>query len=116
MSAFLGGSIIISTATVLVCFGYVPPSSLSNKQFGPKLIQSEQECSLDTSFGARDNIVKRREHVPRHKIPSPFKAQCGRGLQFALFRAEALVAVPLRAEKLNVLPGLIHTTTIIGVT
>ena len=37
-----------------------PPPPVSNKQFGPKLIRSERECSLDTPFGGRDNIVKRR--------------------------------------------------------
>ena len=37
-----------------------PPPPVSNEQFGPKLIQSEQECSLDTPFGARDNIVTQR--------------------------------------------------------
>jgi hypothetical protein len=35
-----------------------PPAPVSNEQFGPKLIRSERECSLDTPFGARDNIVK----------------------------------------------------------
>ena len=35
-----------------------PP--VANEQFGPKLIRSEQECLLDTPFGACDNIVKRR--------------------------------------------------------
>ena len=34
------------------------PSALSNEQLGPKEIQSEQECSLDTPFGARNNVVK----------------------------------------------------------
>ena len=38
---------------------YPPPPPVSNEQFGPKLIRSERECSLDT-FGVRDNIVKRR--------------------------------------------------------
>ena len=33
-------------------------------------------------------------------------AQSDGGLQLALFRVEALVAVPLHAEKLNMLPGL----------
>ena len=41
-----------------------------------------------------------------HKITSPFKAQFDGGLQLALLRGEALVAVTLHAEKLNVLPGL----------
>ena len=54
----------------------------------------------------RDNIAKRPEHIPRHKTPSPFTAQSDGGLQLALFRVEALVAVVLHVEKLNVLPGL----------
>ena len=80
------GTIIISTATVLGCFGYVqcidvgmyislrvidletgdcccpprPLPPLSNEQFCPQKIRSEWECSLDMSFGARNNIVKRR--------------------------------------------------------
>ena len=37
-----------------------PPPPMSNEQFGPKSMRSERECSLDTPFGARDNIVKRR--------------------------------------------------------
>ena len=41
-----------------------------------------------------------------HKLPSPFKAQCDGGLRLALFRVEALVVVPLHAEKLHMLPGL----------
>ena len=51
--------------------------------------------SLDTPIGACNNVVKRRYHIPRHKTPSPFKAQCDGGLQLALFRVEALVVVPL---------------------
>ena len=34
------------------------------------------------------------------------EAQCDGGLQLALFRVEALVVVPLHAEKSNMLPGL----------
>ena len=38
--------------------GYPPPPP--DEQICPNKIRSEQECSLDTPFGARDNIVKRR--------------------------------------------------------
>ena len=57
---------------------------------------------MDTLFGVRNNIVKRWKHIPRHKLPNPFEAQCDGGLQLV----EALVVVPLHAEKLNMLPGL----------
>ena len=50
--------------------------------------------------------VKRRSHIPGHKIASPFKAQCDGGFQLALFKVEAHVAVLLHAEKLNMLPWL----------
>ena len=46
------------------------------------------------------------QHILRLKITSPFKAQCKGGFQLAPFREEAHVAVPLHAEKLNMLPGL----------
>ena len=61
---------------------------------------------MDTPFSARDDVVKRQQHIPRHKIPSPFKAQCDRGFQLALFGVEAPIAVPLHAENMNMLPGL----------
>ena len=35
--------------------------------------------------------------------PYPFNAESYGGLQFALFRVEALVGVPLQAEKMNML-------------
>ena len=43
---------------------------------------------------------------PQAQVTKPIKAQCDGGLQLAHSRVEALVAVPLHAEKLNVLPGL----------
>ena len=39
---------------------WYPPPLVSNEQFDPNLIRSDRECSLDTPFGAHDNIVKRR--------------------------------------------------------
>ena len=71
----------------------------------PSNERSERLCSLDPPFGARDNIVKRWEHIPGHKIPSPFNAPCNGGLQLALFRVQSLVVVPVHVEKLNMLPG-----------
>ena len=41
-----------------------------------------------------------------HEIPSPCKAQCAGDFHLTLFRVEALVAVPLHAEKMNMLPGI----------
>ena len=61
---------------------------------------------MGAPFGARNNVVKQQCHIPGHKIPSPFKAQCDGGFQLALFRVEALIAVQLHVEKLNILPGL----------
>ena len=68
---------------------------------------------------ARRNPAELRPTAPRtgcvmfllssgreYLVPGPFKAQCNGGFQSALFRVEALVAVPLHAEKLNMLPGL----------
>ena len=40
-----------------------PPPPVSNKQSSPQKIRSEQECSLDTPFAVRDNIVKRLTHL-----------------------------------------------------
>ena len=42
------------------CIMSYPPPPVSNKQFGPTLIRSKQECSLDTPFSVRDNTVKQR--------------------------------------------------------
>ena len=44
-----------------------PPPPVSNEQFCPQKIRPEQECSLDMPFGARDNIAKRRQYIPRSK-------------------------------------------------
>ena len=84
----------------------MPPPPLSNEQFCHEKIWSKQDFSLDTPFSVRDKILKQRFHIPRHKLPSPFKAQCDGGLESAFFRVEALVVVPLYAEKLNMLPRL----------
>ena len=89
----------------VVKLAYTPPP-VANEQFCPKKIRSERECSLDTPFVVRDSFAKQRYHIPRHNTPSPFKVQSDGGLQLALSRVEALVAVPLHAEKLNMLPGL----------
>ena len=51
-----------------------PPPPVSNKQFCPEKIRSEQESLLDTPFSVRDNIVKRRQHIPRHKLPKPIQS------------------------------------------
>ena len=37
-----------------------PPTTVSNEQFCPQKIRSAREGSLDTLFGARNNIAKRR--------------------------------------------------------
>ena len=37
-----------------------PPPQVSNERLCPQKIRSERKCSLDTPFGARDNIAKRR--------------------------------------------------------
>ena len=70
-----------------------PPPPVSNEQFCPQKIRSERECSLDAPFGARYNIAKRRQHIPWHKTPSPFKAQSDGGLQLAL-RSKQLLFNP----------------------
>ena len=88
----------------VACATIVPP--VSSKQCCPQKLRSERECSLETPFGARDHLAKQQQHIPRHKTPHPFKVQSDGGLQLAIFSVEALVAVPLHAEKLNMLPGL----------
>ena len=62
-----------------------PPPPRVHRTILSLKIRSKQECSLDTPFGAHDSIVKRWQHIPRQKLPNPFKAQCDGGLQLALF-------------------------------